>query len=94
MCSWTPRATRVRLYLNAAAFAQPAVGTYGNIGARNIKGVGTWAFDVALARTFQLGETQQLEFRAEAYNVTNSFRPVNPGRQHSESQLRQDPSCF
>ena len=36
------------------------------------------AFDVALARTFQLGETQQLEFRAEAYNLTNSFRPVNP----------------
>jgi hypothetical protein len=66
------------LYLNADAFAQPALGTYGNIGPRNIKGIGTWDLDVALARTFQLGETQQLEFRAEAYNLTNSFRAVNP----------------
>ncbi len=57
---------------------KPALGTYGNIGPRNIKGIGTWDLDVALARTFQLGETQQLEFRAEAYNLTNSFRAVNP----------------
>ena len=66
------------LYLNAAAFATPAVGTYGNMAPRNIEGVGVWDFDVALARSFQLGETQALEFRVEAYNLTNSFRPVNP----------------
>ena len=37
-----------------------------------------WAFDVSLRRTFGLGESRRLEFRAEAYNVTNSFRPDNP----------------
>jgi carboxypeptidase family protein len=35
----------------------------------------SWQFDMALARVFRLRETQSLEFRAEAYNVTNSFRP-------------------
>jgi len=45
----------------------------------NIKAPGTWQFDAALSRIFRFRETQSLEFRAEAYNVTNSFRPGNPG---------------
>ena len=50
----------------------------GNLGARNVKGPNQWDFDVSLARTFDLGETETLEFRVEAYNLTNSFRPGNP----------------
>ena len=33
-----------------------------------------WQFDVALARVFSFRESQSLEFRAEAFNVLNSFR--------------------
>ena len=40
----------------------------------------TWSFDMALSRDFRLQEKQRIEFRVEAYNVTNSFRPdATPG---------------
>ena len=32
-------------------------------------------FDMALSRIFHFRESQRLEFRTEAYNVTNSFPP-------------------
>jgi hypothetical protein len=62
-------------YLNPAAFGLPAVGTLGNLGAVNLKLPRDWQFDLALARIFRVREGQSLEFRAEAYNVLNSFRP-------------------
>ena len=65
-------------YLNPAAFAPQALGTLGNVGWNSFRGPRTWSFDMALARTFSLRERHKLEIRAEAFNVTNSFRPGNP----------------
>jgi len=62
-------------YLNPAAFALPALGSYGNTGLNSIQGPHTWEFDLAMVRVFKLRESQNLEARIEAYNVTNSFRP-------------------
>jgi hypothetical protein len=62
-------------WLNPAAFASPALGTLGNMGRVNLKLPQIWQFDVSLSRTFRFRESQSLEFRAEAYNVLNSFRP-------------------
>jgi hypothetical protein len=56
----------------------PALGTFGNSGSGAIRGPSTWDFDLALSREVQLREAQKLEFRAEAFNVTNSFRMTNP----------------
>jgi hypothetical protein len=61
-------------YLNPAAFVLAPVGQEGTIGRNSILGPGTWQFDMALSRTFRVREQQKVEFRAEAFNVTNSFR--------------------
>jgi hypothetical protein len=65
-------------WLNRAAYAQPAVGGFGNAGTRTVAGPNQFDFDIALTRTFQVNERHRFEFRWEAYNVTNSFRAVNP----------------
>jgi hypothetical protein len=65
-------------YLNPAAFALPAFGTFPNQGISAILGPSTWQFDAALSRTFRLRETQRIEFRAEAFNLTNSVHLNDP----------------
>jgi hypothetical protein len=61
-------------FLNSAAFQLPGTGTLGNSGFNAIAGPGSWEFDAALSRSFQVRESQRVEFRAEAFNLTNSFR--------------------
>ncbi len=67
------------IYLNPAAFALPAPGSYGNMGTGNIEGPGYWGLDMALFRTFQpFRESQKLEARFESFNVTNGVRRGDP----------------
>ena len=53
----------------------PALGTLGNQGRNTLKLPTDWQFNVALSRAFHVRESQSVEFRAEAFNVLNSFRP-------------------
>jgi hypothetical protein len=63
-------------WVDPAAFAPPALGTYGNVGWNSLVGPHTWQFDVALSRTFNVHEMRRFEVRAEGFNVTNSFVPA------------------
>jgi hypothetical protein len=72
-------------WLNPAAFATPAVGTYGNLGAYSLYGPAFWEWDEALSRQFRFLERQAIEIRVEAFNVTNSLRPGNPNTTLSSS---------
>ncbi len=65
-------------YLNAAAFAFPAAGTLGDHAPRSIEGPGFWKIDMSVARVVPLGNQHTLEFRVEAFNVTNNFNWGDP----------------
>ena len=61
-------------YLNPNAVATPAIGTYGNMGVSALRAPGFWEWDQAITREFPIREKARLEFRAEAFNLTNSVR--------------------
>ena len=65
-------------YLNAAAFSFPAAGTLGNHQARSIEGPPFQKIDLSMARVLRLAEQRTLEFRAEVFNVFNTFNWGDP----------------
>jgi hypothetical protein len=65
-------------WFNPAAFAQPALGTYGNSIRNAYDGPGFRTVDLSLVRQFGLPNSQRLEARVEAFNALNWFIPGNP----------------
>jgi len=65
-------------WINPAAFAQPAYGTLGDLGRSSVKGPDFWEIDMSLSRAFRIREHASVEFRVDAFNLTNSFRAGVP----------------
>ena len=65
-------------YLNRAAFAEPALGTLGNMERNSIYGPGEHFFDLSLVRAFRFNGNHRIEARIESYNALNWFQWNNP----------------
>jgi hypothetical protein len=67
-----------RNFLNPAAFAIPAAGTFGDLPRNALKGPGFQQFDLILNKRIRFSETKNLEFRTEVFNVFNHANFANP----------------
>jgi len=74
---------------NTAAFALPAVGTFGNAGIGVLRGPGTNNFDFTIGKKIPvgLGERRMLDLRVEAYNAFNhtQFTGIDSGARFDQS---------
>jgi opacity protein-like surface antigen len=59
------------LWLNPAAFAAPANGTWGNFGRDVLRAPGVFQVDTALSKKWRLTEKFGLEFGVQAFNILN-----------------------
>jgi len=58
-------------WIDRSAFAPAPLGTYGNVGYNSFKGPGVFQLNMALSRTFSLGEKRSIQLRGEAFNLPN-----------------------
>jgi hypothetical protein len=66
-------------WLNIAAFAVPARGTWGNVARNTLRGPGLLQVDLALQKQFRINGSRNFAFRWEAFNVINRMNLGNPG---------------
>jgi hypothetical protein len=66
-------------WLNIAAFAVPARGTWGNAARNTLRGPGLLQLDIALQKRFTISGSRNFQFRWEAFNVFNRLNLANPG---------------
>jgi len=74
-----PASQSVNSWVSRSALGNAAPGTYGNLGANNLKGPGVFQLNLALSRTFPIQEKRTLQVRAEAFNLPNHLNPAVPG---------------
>ncbi len=66
-----PRGRSIGEWINPAAFAVPANGTWGNAPRDLLRGPGAWQIDLGVAKSIPFGERVNLEFRTEFFNILN-----------------------
>ncbi|MCC7153279.1 MAG: TonB-dependent receptor [Bryobacterales bacterium] len=76
---WTKTYGPGGLYFSPAAFASPAIYTFGNLGRNVLRGPGFKNFDLGVFKNFFITERLRLQYRAEAFNSFNNTNFSNPG---------------
>jgi outer membrane receptor protein involved in Fe transport len=66
-------------WFNTSCFAAQPLYSYGNLGRNVLHGPGRENLDLAIHREFPFREAMRFQFRAEAFNLTNTADFGNPG---------------
>lgn len=66
-----PGGASIRQWINPAAFAAPADGTFGNAPRNAVRGPGAWQMDMGIGKRIPLAERAHIEFRSEFFNIFN-----------------------
>ena len=77
-------------YFDPTAFAPITAARFGNAGFNSLRGPGIGNWDVGLFREFPIRERFRMQFRAEAFNATNTPHFANPGANVSNLTLNPD----
>ena len=81
-----------KAFYDPLAFAPVTTATFGTAGFNSLRGPGYFGLDAALFRKFTWRERWQLEFRAEAFNASNTPHFGVPNGNVSNLQLNADGS--
>ena len=79
----------IKEWFNKTAFAVPANYTFGDEGRNSLRADGYKDLDASVFREFPLGEERRVEFRAEAFNLTNTPSWGTPDGNYSDSTFGQ-----
>jgi len=79
-------------WFDPTAFAPVTGARFGNAGYNSLRGPGTRNLDFSIYRTFKATERFSAQFRAEAFNLTNTPHFSNPGANVSNLSLNSDGS--
>jgi hypothetical protein len=83
---------RGQSYFDPLAFAPITAPRFGNAGFNSLRGPGVANWDIGLFREFSAVERFRIQFRAEAFNGTNTPHFSNPGSNVSNLTLNPDGS--
>lgn len=83
---------RGQAYYDWTAFAPVTGARFGNAGFNSLRGPAAFNSDLGLFRQFRITERMNLQFRAEAFNFTNTPKFDNPSGNISNLKLNSDGS--
>jgi hypothetical protein len=81
-------------YFDYTAFARVTDARFGTAGFNNLRGPGAFNSDLSLFRRFAVSEKLNLEFRAEAFNWTNTPKFNNPSSNIDNLQVNTADGSF
>lgn len=85
-------AGRGQSYFDPMAYRPVTDARFGTAGFNSLRGPGIFNLDMGLFREFAITERWRMQFRAEAFNATNTPHFANPGTNVSNLQLNPDGS--